>query len=143
MLSNVCTACGNGLTAEIDTIGTHIGDEPLLVELLGAGHGGAAAHAELAIGLLLEGASSKWCSGVARAGRLGNVANGETSATQPCQEVVGGLLAVEALLELGLELLTFYRKVCRHTKLRTTGKVANLALALYKQAHRWALHAAS
>ena len=61
-------------------------------------------------------------------------------AAQPRQEVVGSLLAIEALLELGFELLAFYRKACRHTELCTTGKVANLALALHKQAHRWALH---
>ena len=143
LLSNVCAAGGNGLTAEIDTISTHVSDEPLLVELLGTRHGSAAAHAELAIGLLLEGASGKWRSRVARAGRLGNVANGETSATQARQKVVGSLLAVKALLELSLEFFAFYRKVCCYTKLCTTGKIANLALALYKQAHRWALNAAS
>ena len=64
-------ACGNGLTAEIDTIGTHIGDEPLLVEFLSTRHGSATAHAELTIGLLLEGTGGKWCSGVARARCLG------------------------------------------------------------------------
>ena len=73
---------------------------------------------------------------------LGNAANGETSATQARQKVVGSLLAVTALLELSLEFFAFYRKVCCYTKLCTTGKIANLALALYKQAHRWALHAA-
>ena len=143
MLSNVCAACGNGLTAEIDAVGTHIGDEPLLVELLGTRHGSTAAHAELTIGLLLEGTGGKWCSGVARARCLGNAADGEASATQPCQEVVGGLLVVEALLELSLELLAFYDKMRRYAELCTTRKVTNLTLTLHKQADRWALHAAS
>ena len=56
---------------------------------------------------------------------------------------MGGLLAVEALLELGLELLTIYGKMRRYAELCTTRKVANLALALHEQADRWALHAAS
>ena len=82
-------------------------------------------------------------SGVARTGRLGNAADGETSTTQPRQEVVGGLLAVEALLELGLELLAIYDKMRCYAELCTTRKVANLALTLHKQADRWALHTAS
>ena len=56
---------------------------------------------------------------------------------------MGGLPAVEALLELSLELFTIYDKMCRYAELCTTRKVANLALALHKQAYRWALHTAS
>ena len=55
---------------------------------------------------------------------------------------MGGLLAVEALLELSLELLAIYGKMRCYAELCTTRKVANLALALHEQAHRWALYTA-
>ena len=59
---------GNGLFADAERVGTHIGDQThgalafnihALVKLLGNGHGAAGGHAELAAGLLLHGGGGK------------------------------------------------------------------------------------
>ena len=59
---------GNGLLADAERVGTHIGDQThgalafnihALVKLLGDSHGAAGGHAELAAGLLLHGGGGK------------------------------------------------------------------------------------
>ena len=59
---------GNGLFADAERVGTHVGDQahgalPLnvhaLIELLGDGHGAAGGHGQLPAGLLLHGGGSK------------------------------------------------------------------------------------
>ena len=73
--NKVCSS-GNRLPAQVDAVGTHVGDAPFLVELLCRVHGGAAAVSKLAVGFLLQGACSERRSGVAGARCFGDGADG-------------------------------------------------------------------
>ena len=46
---------GDGLPAQIDRVGTHVGDFTVLVESLRRGHGSFGTEAKLGVGLLLQG----------------------------------------------------------------------------------------
>ena len=46
---------GDGLPAQIDRVGTHVGDFTVLVEPLGRRHGSFGAKAELCVSFLLQG----------------------------------------------------------------------------------------
>ena len=64
---------GDGVAAEADGIGAHIGNMASLVEALGGAHGGASGKAEFAVGFNLEGGGSEWRGGGASAGRSGDI----------------------------------------------------------------------
>ena len=71
-LGHLRAGCGHGLTGQDRGVGTHVGDEAVLVEALRHAHGLARVHAQLAGGLLLEGGGGE---GGGRAALVGLVLN--------------------------------------------------------------------
>ena len=58
-LFHATAGCNNGLLREMDRVRAHIGNEAFLVKALGRAHGLAGGEAQLAVGLLLQGAGGE------------------------------------------------------------------------------------
>ena len=131
----------NRLPAEIDTIRTHVGDAPLLVEFLGSCHGCLATVAELAVGFLLQGTGRKWCCWISCARAFCDSGDRIGRAIERCEKVVRFLLGAKALLQLGLYFLAVMHEDSGDFELRAAFKSRDFALALDKQAYRRTLDA--
>ena len=102
-LRDLLLALGEGLLREVHRVGTHVGDQTLLVEVLRHGHRLRNRHAQLAARLLLERRGGKRRCRVALCGLLLGADNGEAGADAAAQEGLGLLARLEARREFGLE----------------------------------------
>ncbi len=139
-------ALGQSLLREVHRVGTHVGDETLLVEVLRHGHRLRDGHAQLAPGLLLERGGGEGRRGVALRGLLLGPRDGELGADAALEERLGLGFGLEAGRELGPEeaLLGVAGGVelGHHAEIGSRAEGDDLALALDDQSHGHRLHAA-
>ena len=88
---------------EVHRVGTHVGDETLLVEVLRDGHGLRNRHPQLAPRLLLQRGGREGRRGIALHGLLLDLGHREGRADAAAEERLGLLARLEARRQLGLE----------------------------------------
>ena len=145
-LDDLLLALGQRLLREVDRVGTHVGDETLLVEVLRHGHRLRDAHAQLAARLLLERRGGERRRREALCGLLLGAGHREGGVDAAAQERLGLLARLEARRELGLEERLV--GVVGGVELRHDAVVGgrmegdDFTLALHEQPYGNALHAA-
>ena len=139
-------ALGQRLLREVHRVGTHVGDQTLLVEVLRDGHRLRYGHAQLAARLLLERRGGERRRGVALCGFLLGLGHRECGADAALQEGFGLRLGFETRRKFGLEerLLRVSGGVelGHDTEIGCRAEGDDLAFALHDQAHGDRLHAA-
>ena len=139
-------ALGEGLLREVYRVGTHVGNETLLIEMLRDGHGLRNRHAQFAARLLLQGGGGeRGCRKTLR-GFFFGPEHREAGSDAGLQEVFGLLAGVEPVGELRFE-----KRLVRvgggielgyHAEIGRGAESDDFALALHQQPHGDALHAA-
>ncbi len=134
--------CGaDGQLAEVDAVGTHIGDVPLLVQTLCDAHRAVHAIAQLAAGFLLQRGSGEGCGGGSLGGLFLHSLHGKFRADAAFQEFHRFGPGGEPLRQIGL-----YSGLASGEELRRDAegalgvKADDLTLAVYDEAHGHALH---
>ena len=139
-------ALGQFLLREVYGVGTHVGDETLLVEVLGDGHRLRNGHAQLAARLLLERRGRERRCRETLCGFLFGFRHGECGADATAEECLGLGLRFEARREFGLEDGLFgvvgRVELCHDAEIGCRAEGDDLALALDDQPYGDALHAA-
>ena len=137
----------DGQAAQVDRVGTHVGDATALVEMLRHHHRLADGEAQLAGGFLLQRRRGEGGRGHALLGFLLDLLDGERGVLAQFKELLGLALRLEALREGGLHLRL--RPVgiddaerAGHVVVGLALEGLQLALALDDEAHGDALHAA-
>ena len=139
-------ALGERLFGEVHRVGTHVGDQTLLVEVLRDGHRLRYGHAQLAARLLLERRGGERRRREALRGLLFGLGHGEGGTDAGVEELLGLLAGLEARRELGLE--DRFVGIAGGMELGDDAEVGrrtegdDLAFALDDEPHGDALHAA-
>ena len=130
--------------AQVDAVGTHVGDVSALVQLLCHLHGACHAEAQLAAGLLLQGGGGEGRRRRAVGGLGLDFAHLEVGADDALEEGLGLGLGVEVAAELGAEGLVAVdgAELRRHAEVGLALESLDFVLALHDEAHGHALHAA-
>ena len=137
---------GQGEVGQVDGVGTHVGDFPVLVEPLRQRHRLRHGVAQLAGGLLLQRGGGEGGGGRLLHGARHDVLDGEPRRAARLEEVRCLLLGGEARVQLrpqlgGVAVLVRSREEGRHAVGRLGAEVLYLALALHDEAHGHRLHA--
>ena len=133
------------LIRQVDRVGTHIGDQTLLIQTLCERHCLRHRHTQLTTSLLLQGRGGEGRCGNTLRRLLLALHDGETCATAALEECDCLLAGLEAAIQLGTErclLVAIGDKLCHNAEICNRLKVDDLALALNQQTHRNTLHAA-
>ena len=130
------------LTRQIDRVGTHIGDQTLLVQTLCQRHRLRHRHTQLTTCLLLQGRGGERRCGNTLRRLLLTLHDGETCALAAFEECNRLLALLETAAQLGTERgLVVGRELRHHAIVVRSLEVDDLALAFNQQTHRNALHA--
>ena len=139
-----------GILRDIHAVGSHVGDEPLLVELLGHRHRAMRRKAADAGSRLLQGGSGERRIGVTRLGRILDRDHAQGRAVQVVHERRGVLLSLDVRLlaieagELrgeGRRLVAALHRLDAQHPVGDGVERLDLALALHEEPQRHGLHA--
>ena len=142
-LNNLLLGLRQSLTRQIDRVGTHIGDQTLLVQTLCQRHRLRHRHTQLTACLLLQGRGGEGGRGNTLRRFLLALHHRETCAFATFEECHSLLALLETAAQFGTEhrlLVALGDKLRHNAEVIRRFEVDNLALALNQQSHRHTLH---
>ena len=133
------------LNSQVHRVGTHVGNQTLLVEVLRNGHRLRNAHAEFTAGLLLQGRGGKGRCRETLCRFLFALRNAERGTLAREEELLSLLRRVEALRQFGTEEgllgIVLGIELCHDTEIGGRVEGDDLAFALHDEAYGYRLHA--